>query len=294
MVYLWYMKNIKASFLIAFLVLVPWGSLNAALNAYLKLDGGSGGSNATNTPATETINTESAPPPGSSRDVYLDIKDIEGDSTKKAEEDTKINQKGEEGGSAAGPALLEIDTIRGESPENSSTDSSDRLRNAGPVTNWPISVSSREIRGWDAEKKQEFMVSIKTAAEVQSGQDLENFAKGILLKDENVEFVEADEENVKVTYKMPARLFGIFTASLNTRAEVMRNGTVKVALPWYSFLFKKQFVVNDIKSGLETNLPELDDEVLVLFETRAKVLTTLSTIMKTKHDTAKNSINNLR
>lgn len=200
----------------------------------------------------------------------------------------------DDGENAANPALLEIDTIRGESPESSSTNSSDRLQDGGSANDWLISISSVEVRGWDPEKKEEFVASVKTAAEIESGQDLENFATGILLEDENVRSIEMNEERIGILYKMPSRFLGIFGGSLNMQLEVGRDGAVEVKLPWYSFLFRKLVLVNDIKSDMEANLPEMDDEVLVLFETQARTMMTMSDILKTRHDTVKNSIGNMR
>lgn len=230
------MRNIYIHLFIGLAVLLPFWSVDAALNSYLKLDGASNGYSATNTTTSGasagTINAEPAPPPEGSRDVYLDIEGIEGES-------------------AAGPAILEIDTVRGESPKSST-------------------------------------------ATVQNEQDLENLVNGILLKDENVKSVEVDQKKVKIAYKMPARFLGIFRSSIATRAEVTYSGEVKVSLPWYAFLFKKSVSTDDIESEARAILPEVGDEVLMSFESRARAVTTLSDIMKTKHDTVKNSINNIR
>lgn len=273
------MRNINIYLFTGLLTFFPLWSANAALNSYLKFDGASNGHNATATATKDssagTINTEPAPPPRSSRDVYLNIKDIEGES-------------------AAGPAILEIDTVRGELPENSSPDSADKLKKSGLADDWPISADVTDVRHWDLEKKQEFMASVKTEAEVRSGQDLENFARGILLKDENIELVEADKEKVKIAYKMPARFLGVFRTSITTRVEAARNGEVKVSLPWYVFLFKKLVSMGEIESEVRASLPEVGDEVLVSFESQARAMTALSNIMKTKHDTVKNSIGNIR
>src|SRR3989344_2171914 len=64
-----------------------------------------------------------------------------------------------------------------------------------------VSVQAVEIRGWDATQKQEFLATVKVHAQVQSGQDLENFATGVLLRDENVDEVEGSEERVEVSYR---------------------------------------------------------------------------------------------
>lgn len=273
------MQNIKFYIvLVMLLAFFPGENANAAVNAYLKLDSRGGVTEATGeNPSGDT--GVIAPPPEepteSGRDVYLEIGGVDGET-------------------AAGPALLEIDTIRGESPEDSSVEPSDRLKNAGPEDGWSVSIMARELRGWAADEKQAFLATVKTQAEVKSEQELENFAKGVLLKDENVKSVALSQEKMSISYEMPARFLGIFPTSLTMRAEVATDGTVKIALPWYAFLFKKLFAMGDIKSEMVASLPEVEDEVLVSFEMRASVMTILNDILKTKHDTAKNSINNIR
>ena len=77
-----------------------------------------------------------------------------------------------------------------------------------------VSVSAVEVRGWDPKQKQEFLATVKAHAQVRSEQDLENFATGILLKDENVEEISSDEDSVEVRYRVPAKFLGLFETSI--------------------------------------------------------------------------------
>jgi hypothetical protein len=113
-----------------------------------------------------------------------------------------------------------------------------------------VSVSAVEVRGWDAEEKEAFLSTVKTHAELHSQMDLEHFAQGILLKDENVFEVEVDDAMLTMHYKMPGRLFGIFTASFTAQAEAHTNGEVKVKFPWYSFLYSKYGTAAEVESEL--------------------------------------------
>ena len=205
-----------------------------------------------------------------------------------------------EEGEKAGPALMEIDTIRGESPETKLQESGEKGGTedinigVGELQGNAVSVSAVEVRGWDPKQKQEFLATVKTHAEVRSEQDLENFAKGVLVQDENVEDVAIGEEGVQIRYRMPAKFLGIFNASLAVRTEVDAEGRVKVRFPWFGFLYAKSVSAAELETEVSAALPEVGDEVLVSFEAQAQTVTTVSNVLKTKHDTVKNSINNVR
>jgi len=274
------MKNITKYIFVGFVAFFPFWPASAAMNAYLKLDKKS------DSISGEVRTTEMG--------TSSKTKDIDANDT----DDT-----------AAGPALLEIDPIRGESPESETQEGNTEKKQGAEAREKTvqynesdldfgqknvISTKAREINGWDDEEKKDFLQAVKEHAQVESGQELENLARGVLLEDKNVKSIEASAEKVIIEYEMPARFLGIFNTSLIAHAGVARDGTVKVTFPWYSFLFKKLIVVSDIESEAKTGLPEIGDEVLVSFKTRALVIRMLSDIMKTKHDTVKNSIGNIR
>ncbi|RJQ34407.1 hypothetical protein C4556_02710 [Candidatus Parcubacteria bacterium] len=165
-----------------------------------------------------------------------------------------------------------------------------------------VSVSAVEVRGWDPKQKQEFLATVKAHAQVQSGQDLENFATGILLKDENVEEISSDEDSVEVRYRVPAKFLGIFETSIPVivvaeKAQGELGGGVKVRFPWYRVLFGIEEEVSE--TSLETDIgaeviADLDSDGALDVSVAARIYTAISNVLKTKHDTVKNSVGNIR
>jgi hypothetical protein len=108
-----------------------------------------------------------------------------------------------------------------------------------------VSAAAGEVRSMNETEKKTFLTTVKTHAELQSKQDLDNFAKGVMIKDENVSAVEADDSNVEVHYKLPAKFLGIFSTGLDAIANVSfeseKTGRgpkeVTVKFPWYRLFF---------------------------------------------------------
>src|SRR3989344_887226 len=91
-----------------------------------------------------------------------------------------------------------------------------------------VDAKAKNVDGWSADQKEQFLLNVKSYAEVRSGQDLENFATGILLRDQNVQSAEATSDNhVVVKYKMPAKFLGIFSTEINTTADVLLDDSVQ-------------------------------------------------------------------
>ena len=183
-----------------------------------------------------------------------------------AQPTTTTKESGEKGGtedinigvgeSSAGPALLEIDTIRGESPDDekkgnveinwkveegqklvpvfleiggidgeaTAAQANDRLVNAGPSTGWPaggVYVASGDVNGLTTEQKQAFLATVKTWAEVKSEQDLQNFAVGVMMQEaQPAESLSLNYEKIKFTYNMPAKWLGIIPASYKAEVSI--------------------------------------------------------------------------
>lgn len=116
-----------------------------------------------------------------------------------------------------------------------------------------VAVSAVLVRGWDAEKKAAFMQTVKAHAQLQSEQDLENFATGILLRDPKVASVEADTDSEHISYKVPAKFLGMFATTIKSETEVTFGDgirgrmpqQVKVRFPWYRFLYKVDAELNE-------------------------------------------------
>ena len=228
-----------------------------------------------------------------------------------------------EEGEKAGPALLEIDTIRGESPDAKPQGAGEKggtedinigvgeLQEGAQVVQHnqtdldflkgnTVSASAVTVRGWDPKQKQEFLATVKAHAEVQSGQDLENFAKGVLLKDENIEELSLNYEKIVINYRSSGKLFGFIPLSFTQEVELdtagENVGRVKVKMPWFSFLMRADVGGDDVEE--EASKQKDHDKWINIeswsFGERAEALSTLSNILKTKHDTVKNSIGNIR
>ena len=231
-----------------------------------------------------------------------------------AKGNVEMEYKVEQGESASEPDDTAVTEGNAEISQYNETDL-DFVRARGSS----VSVDAVEVRGWDEQRKADFLREVKKHAEIQSGQDLENFARGVLLRDENVDEVELGEDDVRMDYRLPAKFLGIFPALIRARTTVVTNqtdetnsdkfGRVKIKFAWYHVFFRK-FVSED---ELEQ---EINDEVLVVFENngsqaeaddrpvetlslnygkiQAEVLDILGSVMQRAHETAKNSINNLK
>ena len=163
-----------------------------------------------------------------------------------------------------------------------------------------------EVRGWDPIQKQEFLATVKVHAEVQSGEDLENFARGILITDENVESLVSDESSVEVRYSLPVRFLGFLETSIPARITVMdadgdgaADSRVKVRFPWYRVLFSIPEEVS--ASSLESELSAKLGAELVFSEDigfspsrAAQLYQSIAVALKVKHDVAMNSIRNIK
>lgn len=160
-----------------------------------------------------------------------------------------------------------------------------------------VGVNKVTVRGWDPKKKEEFMQQVKAWAELNSGKDLENFAKGILLKDDNVESTNVTDEGVQVSYNMPAKFIGLFKTSLKANAEVNSVNQVKVKFPWFGFLYTKPSA-SAVEQGISNNLPPIPPETVTNLQARlrhaAQTLETMSNVLKAMHESAKSTIQNIR
>ncbi|MDP2629150.1 MAG: hypothetical protein Q8P45_00390, partial [Candidatus Harrisonbacteria bacterium] len=165
----------------------------------------------------------------------------------------------------------------------------------------PVLVSGVEVRGWDPEKKEEFLKSVKASVEVRSGQELEHFAQGVLLRDENVSEITVNEEGVSISYRQPAKFLGIFKASLHAHTVFDAQGQVKVSFPWTRVLFRPSVSASTMEAEMRVKLEEMEgrfylpevDEVLVN-RNSAQVIEVMVEVNKNHHDMAKSIIQNIR
>ena len=172
-----------------------------------------------------------------------------------------------------------------------------------------VSLQAVEVRGWDPEKKREFLASVKSHRDVKSEQELENFAQGVLLNDENIESLSFNYQKIEFEYKSQGRLFGFipisYRQSVTVDVEAEGEERVKVKFPWYHFLLAKGVTEGELDAdisaaiGSELAGPRKNGSIVAAdynAEVRAyaQTFTTISNILKTKHDAAMASIQNIR
>ena len=157
-------------------------------------------------------------------------------------------------------------------------------------------MSAREMRGWDPKQKQEFLATVKAHAEVQSGQDLENFARGVLLQDENVEELAVEEEKLVVKYLSRGKFLGFIPLSFTQTVELDTDGDdmgrVKVRMPWFAFLLRADVSAEELENELGIN--EKWMRASWNAAEIAEAFNILTSVLKTKHDTAMAAIQNIR
>lgn len=102
-------------------------------------------------------------------------------------------------------------------------------------------------------------------------------AQAVLLEnakasDQAIESVSLNYEKISTRVKHEVRVFGFIPATVEATVDIDAEQNVKVTFPWWTFL------------ATGKNSDEIGD----------RVFATISNVLKTKHDTVKNSINNVR
>lgn len=166
-----------------------------------------------------------------------------------------------ESGEKAGTADINIGV--GEMQDGGDDGDMDMRRGSDGSMKSDVAVRAVEVRGWDPEKKAEFLSSVKAHAELRSGQDLDNFARGILIEDENVDEVQIAEEGVAMSYRVRGKFLGVVDLPMRARSQVYADGRVKVKYPWYSFLFADYVPATDIENDVRANAGDLSDWVVL-------------------------------
>lgn len=96
--------------------------------------------------------------------------------------------------------------------------------------------------------------------------------QGMQEADMPAEQVSLNYGKIKTKIAQPLKLFGFIPVSVSAEVEIDVDRNVKVRFPWWSFL-----ATGKDEAGLGS-----------------RVFTAVSNVLKTKHDTVKNSINNVR
>lgn len=157
-----------------------------------------------------------------------------------------------------------------------------------------ITVDGATVRGWDPKVKQEITAAAK--ASVRTDAELAVLAAATAASDTAVESISLNFSKIEWNYRTQGRLFGFLSVPLRKTITVELNPVaserVKIKYPWYAFLTSVDVPQEDLTTDVDAEVRGEAD--LASFEAQARVFTAVSNVLKTKHDTAKNSINNVR
>lgn len=168
-----------------------------------------------------------------------------------------------------------------------------------------IIVVGSQVRGWDVKTKEEIIgVAPSSPSMVTTDEDLALFVTAGALKTEVVEDVSLNYKKIKISAAVPAKLFGFIPSTIATTLIVERDaandayGRVKVQFPWWHVLTTKLVSEKTIQSLYNEEEQRAGSVIATATQNTqgelARQFQTLSNIMKTMHDTAKNAIQNIR
>ena len=166
-------------------------------------------------------------------------------------------------------------------------------------------VKKVTVRGWDPEKKEEI---VGRPEDVKSAEDLQIYVEATALNDVAIKGIKIKENAVEVESRESGKLFWFIPVEMSSiiivkyKLEDSTEDRVKVRFPWWHVFVKKPY--NNGPSGIQIEITAALDvavwqkvdnsEAPVDMSRISQTLQVISNVMKTKHDTVKNSISNIR
>jgi hypothetical protein len=159
------------------------------------------------------------------------------------------------------------------------------------------------VRGWDPEKKEEI---VARPLEVKTTEDLKVYVEAVALSDAAIQDIRIKKDVIEVESREPGKLFGFIPVQMTRTVAVKFNlsdssaDPVDVEFSWWHVFVKKSESRAELTKEINTelNLLKMEDMKRVRSESKissyAATLRLISSVMKTKHDTVKNSISNVR
>lgn len=159
------------------------------------------------------------------------------------------------------------------------------------------------VRGWDPEKKEEI---IARPEDVETPKDLKVYLEAVALRDEAIERIAIKDERVVITSEEEGKLFGFIPVSISGQIvidykfEDSTEDQVKVKFPWWHVFVKKTISLDALETELSSGLDDFSWQKVDNSETSteagriSRAVGRVSNVLKTRHDTAKNSVSNIR
>ncbi len=156
------------------------------------------------------------------------------------------------------------------------------------------------VRGWDPKKKEEI---VGRPEDVKTSKDLKIYIEAVALNDPRIEFITVGKESLHVVSKEEGKLFWVIPVRMSSIVTVQYTlfdssedpASVSVKLPWWNVFVKKNYGAGELETELMEateweKIDNTDNPVAAI----SFALSTVSNVLKTKHDTVKNSIGNVR
>jgi len=121
-------------------------------------------------------------------------------------------------------------TTSGDAQGSGSADASATMQANAGVTVQPLIITRGDV---DAGR---VGATISSPSAVKTRAELSGYAAAEMKADSNIASIEAASDNVAVTYKQHAKLFGFIPVTIDATATVDASGNVEVSYPWYAFL----------------------------------------------------------
>lgn len=155
------------------------------------------------------------------------------------------------------------------------------------------------VRGWDPEKKEEI---IAHPEKVKRSEDLKIYAEAVALNDAAIKGIKINKDSLQIESVEEGKLFGFIPVNMSSFVTLnftaSSSEAINVRLPWWNIFVKKTFKSGELKAELSGVFNPskwgIDNSTVLNAGHVSQALGDVSNVLKTKHDTVKNSIGNIR
>ncbi len=159
------------------------------------------------------------------------------------------------------------------------------------------------VQGWDPKKKEEI---IGSPHNVRTPEELSVYVEAVALNDARISDISVSRSSVEIQSAEKGKLFWFIPVQMtrvitvNIKDGEKKADRVKVKFPWYHVFVKKTETSEALKSEVSTRLDTWEWESVDSSQSMtdaariSHILQLVSGILKTKHDTVKNSTGNVR
>lgn len=206
--------------------------------------------------------------------------------------------------STTGGVYIKYDDVEGESTKTSDEGDPDQPVITGAADS-EVSVVGVEVRGWDPDKKNALKAVDLHLADLTTQARLAIRAAQTASADAQVEEITLNFGKIKFDYLFPVKLLGFINTQMRYEVSVEFDNQeeihpdeysrVKVKLPWWHIFSRKLVNAENLRVDIEGDLTAASNiEMQNSIQRNGYILESVSATLKTRHDTAKNAVANVR